>query len=333
MSLVDILNAILPVYLLIALGFVAVLLGWFPKASIPGVGRFVRNFALPSAVFLVVVQRDISDVVHPGFMLAFGLASILSFGISLTLARRMGGTAPEVHGILAIAGSMSNGLMIGIPLISGLFGASALAAIAQQVVIENTLVLPMGLALAELAWTRKQHQGSSAPSPLVIAGRTLWSTLTNPLVAALLLGLLVSLSGLTLPIAVERSVDMLATSLSGIALVFIGLTLYGTDLRAAIRGVLPAVAIKNAFHPLMMALTFWTVMLVWKAMGWMPVPATYANAAVVIASLPTIGALPAIAARFGQEQPMSLAVLVMTLISALTTPLTVWLVVTYQPFA
>ena len=97
MSLVDILNAILPVYLLIALGFVAVLLGWFPKAGVPGVGRFVRNFALPSAVFLVVVQRDISDVVHPGFMLAFGLASILSFGISLTLARRMGGTAPEVH--------------------------------------------------------------------------------------------------------------------------------------------------------------------------------------------------------------------------------------------
>ena len=369
MSVLDILTVILPIYLLIGLGFVSVWREWLPKESVAGFGIFVRNFALPCAIFLVVAQRDLTEVLHPGFMLAFTLASLLSFTVSYSFARRVAGHAASMVGILALAGSMSNGLMIGIPLITGLFGVSALSVIAQQLVIENALVLPLGLALAELGRAQEQEQeqeqeqaqaqAQALAQPLAqkkaqgpasttvgaalrsgrasrlgsVMRKTAFRVVTNPLIAALLLGLLVSLLNLPLPEAMVRSIDLLAASVGGMALVFIGAMLYGTDLRAALRGVMAAIAVKSAFHPLAMALSFWGVMLLWQAMGWLPIPPVYINASIIIATLPTIGVLPAVAAGFGHGRSISLAVLVMTVISMVTTPLTVWLLLTYQPFA
>jgi len=361
LSVLDILTVILPIYLLIGLGFVSVWREWLPKESVAGFGIFVRNFALPCAIFLVVAQRDLTEVLHPGFMLAFAVASLLSFTVSYSFARRVAGHAASMVGILALAGSMSNGLMIGIPLITGLFGVSALSVIAQQLVIENALVLPLGLALAELGRAQEQEQeqaqmlaqalaqkkaqgpasttvGRAPRSGLAsrlgsVMRKTAFRVVTNPLIAALLLGLLVSLLNLPLPEAMVRSIDLLAASVGGMALVFIGAMLYGTDLRAALRGVMAAIAVKSAFHPLAMALSFWGVMLLWQAMGWLPIPPVYINASIIIATLPTIGVLPAVAAGFGHGRSISLAVLVMTVISMVTTPLTVWLLLTYQPFA
>ena len=359
MSVLDILTVILPIYLLIGLGFVSVWREWLPKESVAGFGIFVRNFALPCAIFLVVAQRDLTEVLHPGFMLAFAVASLLSFTVSYSFARRVAGHAASMVGILALAGSMSNGLMIGIPLITGLFGVSALSVIAQQLVIENALVLPLGLALAELGRAQEQEQAQMLAQALAqkkaqgpasttvgraprsglasrlgsVMRKTAFRVVTNPLIAALLLGLLVSLLNLPLPEAMVRSIDLLAASVGGMALVFIGAMLYGTDLRAALRGVMAAIAVKSAFHPLAMALSFWGVMLLWQAMGWLPIPPVYINASIIIATLPTIGVLPAVAAGFGHGRSISLAVLVMTVISMVTTPLTVWLLLTYQPFA
>lgn len=335
LTLYDILNVILPIYLLIGLGFVSVWRGWFPAQAIGGLGSFVRNFGLPAAIFLAVVQRDLSDVLHPGFMLAFGVASIASFALSLALASRMRGQHPSMLGILALAGSMSNGLMIGIPLITGLYGTEAMAAIAQQLIIENALILPLGLTLAEVGRVlASRASGTSDETRLAaVLGKTLRGMVTNPMIAALLLALLVSGLGLKPPAALENAVSLLAASVGGMSLVFIGTTLYGTDLGATVRGLLPTIAVKSLFHPMMVALSFWVVLLIWNAMGWNPVPAVYANTSVIIASLPTIGALPAIAAGFGQGRPVSLAILIMTALSIITTPLTIWLVFTFQPFA
>ena len=51
MTFLAILGVTLPLAAVIALGFLAVWRGWFPRAAIPGVGAFVRNFAIPAAIF------------------------------------------------------------------------------------------------------------------------------------------------------------------------------------------------------------------------------------------------------------------------------------------
>lgn len=332
MSPFDIIAITLPISLLMALGAVSVWRGWFPAEAIPGFGKFVRNMALPSAVFLAVSQRDFSEIIHPGFILAFGGASLFSLCLSLLVARGVLRQPLSLAGIVGLAGGVSNALMIGLPLVVALYGVDAMAAIAQQLIVETAFLIPLGLLIADFGQRREMPGGTEPGALLGVLLRTFWGVLTNPLIVALGLGLVVSVLGLSLPGALVRSVELLAASVGGMALFFIGVTLFGVDLRAEVRGVLPAIGIKAVLHPLVMALSFWLVLLGWKAAGWMPVPAVMANCSVIIATLPSIGILPAIAARYGHERTISLALLVMTVISVLTTPLTIWLLLTFEPF-
>ena len=345
MSFLAILGVTLPLAAVIALGFLAVWRGWFPAAAIPGVGAFVRNFAIPAAIFAGLSVQDFGAVFHGGFVLAFTVASLLSFLLTYALVRGPGGEGPTPAALLALVGSMSNGIMIGMPLVTALFGALALATIAQQLLVENLLIIPLALLLADLGRSRVQAGHTAALISRGGAGRcrlvrppaqrllrVLGGVARNPIVVATLLGLAFAGLPVSVPGPVERAVALLAGSAGGLALFFVGASLFGTDLSASLNRIAAAVTVKMLLHPLIVLGVFWVVMLGWQALGWLPANPVVVHACLIIACLPTGGMLPAIAARYGQDQPVSLALAVMTLISLVSAPLTVWLVLHFQPF-
>ena len=345
MSFLAILGVTLPLAAVIALGFLAVWRGWFPAAAIPGVGVFVRNFAIPAAIFAGLSVPDFGAVFHGGFVLAFTVASLLSFLLTYLLVRGPGGEAPTAAALLALVGSMSNGIMIGMPLVTALFGTLALATIAQQLLVENLLIIPLALLLADLGRSRVQAGHTGADQPGTARGDAGWSAppaerllrvlggvARNPIVVATLLGLAFAGLPVSVPGPFERAVSLLAGSAGGLALFFVGASLFGTDLSASLNRIAAAVTVKMLFHPLIVLGVFWVVMLGWEALGWLPANPVVVHACLIIACLPTGGMLPAIAARYGQDQPVSLALAVMTLISLVSAPLTVWLVLRFQPF-
>ena len=345
MSFLAILGVTVPLAAVIALGFLAVWRGWFPAAAIPGVGAFVRNFAIPAAIFAGLSVQDFGAVFHGGFVLAFTVASLLSFLLTYVLVRGPGGEGPTLAALLALVGSMSNGIMIGMPLVTALFGTLALATIAQQLLVENLLIIPLALLLADLGRSRVQAGRGSADQPDAAPGDAGWSAppaqrllrvfggvARNPIVVATLLGLAFAGLPVSVPVSVERAVALLAGSAGGLALFFVGASLFGTELSASLNRIAAAVTVKMLLHPLVVLGVFWVVMLGWQALGWLPANPVVIHACLIIACLPTGGMLPAIAARYGQDQPVSLALAVMTLISLVSAPLTVWLVLRFQPF-
>ena len=345
MSFLAILGVTLPLAAVIALGFLAVWRGWFPAAAILGVGAFVRNFAIPAAIFAGLSVHDFGAVFHGGFVLAFTVASLLSFLLTYALVRGPGGEGPTPAALLALVGSMSNGIMIGMPLVTALFGTLALATIAQQLLVENLLIIPLALLLADLGRSRVQAGHTGADQPGTARGDAGWSAppaerllrvlggvARNPIVVATLLGLAFAGLPVSVPGPFERAVSLLAGSAGGLALFFVGASLFGTDLSASLNRIAAAVTVKMLLHPLIVLGVFWVVMLGWQALGWLPANPVVVHACLIIACLPTGGMLPAIAARYGQDQPVSLALAVMTLISLVSAPLTVWLVLHFQPF-
>jgi predicted permease len=331
-SFLAILGVTVPLAAVIALGFLAVWRGWFPATAIPGVGAFVRNFAIPAAIFAGLSVQDFGAVFHGGFVLAFTVASLLSFLLTYVLVRGPGGEGPTPAALLALVGSMSNGIMIGMPLVIALFGTLALATIAQQLLVENLLIIPLALLLADLGRSRVQAGHGSADQPAQRLLRVFSGVARNPIVVATLLGLAFAGLPVSVPGPVERAVALLAGSAGGLALFFVGASLFGTDLSASLNRIAAAVTVKMLLHPLVVLGVFWVVMLGWQALGWLPANPVVIHACLIIASLPTGGMLPAIAARYGQDQPVSLALAVMTLISLVSAPLTVWLVLRFQPF-
>jgi len=344
-SFLAILGVTVPLAAVIALGFLAVWRGWFPAAAIPGVGVFVRNFAIPAAIFAGLSVQDFGAVFHGGFVLAFTVASLLSFLLTYVLVRGPGGEGPTPAALLALVGSMSNGIMIGLPLVTALFGTLALATIAQQLLVENLLIIPLALLLADLGRSRVQAGQVSTDQPGAARGdaglpdrpaqrllRVFGGVARNPIVVATLLGLAFAGLPVSVPDPVERAVALLAGSAGGLALFFVGASLFGTDLSASLNRIAATVTVKMLLHPLVVLGVFWVVMLGWRALGWLPASPVVIHACLIIACLPTGGMLPAIAARYGQDQPVSLALAVMTLISLVSAPLTVWLVLRFQPF-
>ena len=173
MSFLAILGVTLPLAAVIALGFLAVWRGWFPAAAILGVGAFVRNFAIPAAIFAGLSVQDFGAVFHGGFVLAFTVASLLSFLLTYALVRGPG-VRPTPAALLALVGSMSNGIMIGMPLVTALFGTLALATIAQQLLVENLLIIPLALLLADLGRSRVQAGHTGADQPGTARGDAGW---------------------------------------------------------------------------------------------------------------------------------------------------------------
>lgn len=335
MTFLSTLGVTLPIAVVIALGFLATWRGWFPAEALPGVGVFVRNFAIPAAIFVGLSVQDFGAVFHGGFVLAFTLASLLSFLLTYALVRGPGREGASAGALFALVGAMSNGIMIGLPLVVTLFGPLALAAIAQQLLVENLLIIPLALLLADLGQAQiKSANSAQRPTdhPAVRLLRVLGGVARNPIVIATLLGLVFAALPVSVPAAVDRAVSLLAGSAGGLALFFVGASLYGTRFGLGLSRVAAAVSVKMLMHPMIILGVFWTVMLVWRALGWLPANPVVVHGCLIIACLPTGGMLPAIAARYGLGQPVSMALAVMTLISVVTAPLTVWLVLRFQPF-
>ena len=345
MTFLAILGVTLPLAAVIALGFLAVWRGWFPAAAILGVGAFVRNFAIPAAIFAGLSVQDFGAVFHGGFVLAFTVASLLSFLLTYLLVRGPGGEGPTPGALMALVGSMSNGIMIGMPWsprCSARWRWRPSPSSCSSKTCSSSrwpCCSPTSVA-AEHRWDRRapverggagrcRHacwQPGSAPAAVLVG------VARNPIVVATLLGLAFAGLPVAVPGPVERGVALLAGSAGGLALFFVGASLYGTDLSASLNRIAAAVTVKMLFHPLIVLGVFWVVMLGWQALGWLPANPVVIHACLIIACLPTGGMLPAIAARYGQDQPVSLALAVMTLISVGSAPLTVWLVLRFQPF-
>jgi predicted permease len=58
-----------PIYLVIALGFLAARFGIFSKTDMRALGTFVVKFALPALVFTALSQRPVNQILDPRYLL------------------------------------------------------------------------------------------------------------------------------------------------------------------------------------------------------------------------------------------------------------------------
>ncbi|MEL7153450.1 MAG: AEC family transporter, partial [Pseudomonadota bacterium] len=77
------LDVILPVFLVIGFGYVAVWRGLFPVEGIDGVMKFTQNFAIPCLLFAAIARLDLTTGFDPALLFSFyaGAASCFVLGI------------------------------------------------------------------------------------------------------------------------------------------------------------------------------------------------------------------------------------------------------------
>lgn len=300
--MLDILAIVGPIFLIIALGYTCVRSGLFPRQDMRVLGAFVINIALPAVLFRALLQRSFGEVMDANYVAAYLAGSLLVFLLALGAARYLLKKNAQGCALVGMGAAMSNSAFVGFPVALQLFGETAGVALALCMLVENLLLLPFVIALAE-------SSGSQGASLRSVLGQTFLRMMKNPIVIAIVLGFAGSLSGLRLGGVPAKAVDMLATASAPVALFVIGGGLVGQKVRGMV-GDLAAISLgKLVLHPLAVA----AFVLVFP-----PADPALRTAAVVFAAAPMLTIYPIFGQKYGQEGMCSAALVVATLLSFIT---------------
>ena len=295
-----------PIYLLILVGFLTVRMGLFHKPDLQVLGRYVVHLALPALVFRAVTQQHLAQAFRPDYLLVYGLGSLAAVITGLLACHHLLKQAPLARTVSVMGMACSNSGFIGYPILLLVLPEVANPVLALNMVIENLVVIPLMLMLAE----RAQH-GAGGWQDLARIGLRV---ARNPLMMGLLTGLAVAVTDITLPTVMVRSIDMLAATCGAVSLIIIGGTLQGFPLRKAWRQATPILLGKLVLHPLCVALLAG----LWPALSGSPLPGPLLAAAILSAAMPMFGIYPVLAQTYGDGERTSGALLSTTLLSFVT---------------
>ena len=291
-----------PIYLVIAVGYVATRSGAFAKADAQVLGRFVLHYALPAMLFSALASREFSEVIHPTYLLAYAAGSLVAFAVSWLVARLWSPRDATLHALMGMGGSCANSGYIGYPILLQLLGPSAAVGLALTLLVENFLMIPLSLSMAD--------SGQAQDTRWL---RNVWESLKRlaraPMMWAIVLGFVFSMAGWHLPSAVDKAVGLFSMACAGTALFVNGASLVGLRVQGLMQQVSGVVVAKLLVHPLAVGFFLWQL-------G--PVEVGLQISGVVLAAMPMLGIYPLFAQRFGREGLCAAALLVTTLVSFFT---------------
>ena len=295
------------IFVIIGIGFVSVRGGLFSPDDMRTLGKFVVNLALPALILRAVSGRSLSEVANVGYLGAVLFGSLAVFSLGYLWTRRGSGKSAVVSTFGAMGMSCANSGFVGYPVLLMVLPEVASIALALNMIVENLVMIPLVLIMAEYSRNTGIAGGKLAQQ---IAVRLI----RNPIVIALLLGLAVSASGITLPKLIERPIDIFASASAAVSLAVIGGTLASLPLRSLNASVISVVIGKLVIHPLAVALGLFLMTMIGLGVG----NDQLAAAAVIIAATPVMAIYPILAQRYGEDHYASLAMLVMTALSFIT---------------
>jgi hypothetical protein len=293
-----------PLFVLVLLGYLLARSRQFPRAVSDGMSRFVFSVALPALLF--TLMSDLSQLPPADYripLVYFG-GCILVFALGRLLAARaflLDGTGQS---IFALGGIFSNNVLLGVPLAKVTIGDAAMPAVAI-VLVFNALLL-WTLVTVSIEWAR--HGELS----LAGFGKTARNVVTNPVVAAILLGTAFGLTGLALPRFVAEPLRLIGQSATPLALVVLGMGLVEFGLRAGWRPGLAIAALKLVAAPLVI----WTLA---RAVG---LSDLHTQVVTLLASL-SVGVNVYLMAREfdAMQSAVAASIVISTAVAAVTTPL------------
>jgi predicted permease len=297
-----VLAAIVPVFVIIAAGYVAVRSGYVDPDQLGALASFVLRVALPALIFGALTGAPLGDTLNWGYLAAYGLGTLGVFGLGFFAARRWSRLGVTAATVQALGMASANSGFMGFPIASMVIGPPAAAILAQNMVVENLLLIPFGMMLAEVG--QRSHGSVAEMLRNIVA-----SLVRNPLLVAIAAGVAVAALGVRLPEPLARPVALMGAVAGPVALFVVGGTLAGLPSGGAPDGIGRIVFGKLVLHPLVV----FGLLFVMPGID----PGLLAGGA-IFAAAPMMSIYPIIGARFGEARLAAASLFVATVLSAVS---------------
>lgn len=310
-----VLSALLPVVLLIAVGYGAGRARWIRPES-------VRD--LSNLVFLVLSQALLFRTMSSTHLERLDLRPVwLYFGVAIAMflaLTALGGRSSRAA-VLALATIYSNAVMIGVPLVGLAWGQEGLVLLFTLISLHALVLLTFATVVIELLVAHETSQGSGAQARHPVA--TIWSavrtSVIHPVPLPILAGLAFAQTGWTLPAVVDRPLVLMGQAFGPVALMLVGISLAQTAIGPQLVRALGIAALKTLVFPIAIGLAGWAVGLRGMGLGVM----------VTAAALPVGANVFLFAQRYGKAEDLVTASLAVSTLMAL---LSVSLVMALMPW-
>jgi malonate transporter and related proteins len=314
MNVRGLVGALLPVFFVLALGYLAGKRRSFDADQAAGLSKLALGFALPASLFVGMAEIPRELLLEQGrLVLALILAHVGLFLVAWLPLRRVKALTGAAPIIFALMLATSATPVFGIAVLQPLLGNTSTGAVGLVALAIN-LVVPVAIILLETqnpATGGDSAASSSSRRKQVLSG--LQSGLTSPLLWGPVLGIIVVVIGLHIPKDIASSFEMIGAATSGVAVFTVGLTLAAHSFhlsKAVLFGTLGRITVQTVVLFILLRL--------------LHVQGPFAREALVCCSFPLATIVVLLAAKYkAMEGESASALLLSTLSLVVTVPVIV----------
>ena len=236
------LDVIVPVFVVIGFGYLAVWRGFFSNSNVEGLMKFTQNFAIPCLLFNAIAEIDLQSTFQVDLLVVFYSGAFISF-----LAGVLGGRyifAREWEDCVAIGFCclFSNSLLLGLAITERAYGPEVLATNFVIVALHAPFCYGVGIFAMEIARNRSQK-------PSIIFKNVATAMFRNALVLGIIAGFVFNFYNLSLPKPMDDAVDMIVLVALPTALFGMGGVLYQYRPAGDVGPIIMVVIISLLMHP------------------------------------------------------------------------------------
>ncbi len=237
-------NVVAPVFLLVALGYFVKRINVINENFVDVTSKFVFNVSLPALIFINLAEIDLRTAIDFNQIIYIYSATLISFFIIWILSMPFIKEAKNLS-VFVQGAYRSNYAIVGLAIISKLFGTSALG----KASILLAFILPLYNILAVVILTvpfRKERK-------LKLKG-TLFEIILNPLIIGVIVGLPFSYFRIGIPSVIHSTIEFLSELALPLALIGIGGSLNLQNIKKASGLAFTSSAIKVVLIPFLLTL-------------------------------------------------------------------------------
>lgn len=263
----EVLTRVLPFFALIAIGLVLARLKRLDQAMASGLSAYVFWVGFPALLVYSLSHAPPLSSALAGTLGLYGLAAAAPLILAALIGKALGWTGAQSGGV-GMAGAVGNTAFLGGPLAISVFGAAAAPYAAQIVAVDCAVILA-------LAVTNLRAGAHRAP-----VFRAVRQALSNPIVAAAVTGVALSMLHITLPASLDRLLSLAAATGSPVALVALGAVI-------GLEGATPRASEAVPVGLSLVLKLFVVPTLVWLVLHRTGAPDLFVAVAVLMAACPT----------------------------------------------
>ena len=241
-----VLTALLPVVATIAVGIALGRTGWLSPRLLKLLSDVVFNVLTPVLLFRSMSTVDIAHLdLRPAGVYALSLLLVYAAVMAAQGGRR-------ASGVLALAATYSNGVMIGIPLVALAWGDVGLVTLFTLLPVHSLVLLTGATVVQEFLLAKEDAAPASGVlgRALRVGGRSLRRAFIHPVPLPIIAGLLWAQTGWDIAAPVQAGMRWVGSAFGPLALILVGVSLARVSIGAQWRPALALTVLKNAVVPL-----------------------------------------------------------------------------------